>query len=125
MRDQAKKEFEKMTPEQRAKFWGNFKNWIDMPSEQRERFSKMNEDRFQKAREEIRELIKKSGLTLDEEQQKKFAQRYFEERKVIEEQLRKEMDERRKPLLSAMEEKLKAEFSKPAEVVQPQPAEQK
>ena len=123
MRDQAKKEFEKMTPEQRAKFWGNFKNWIDMPSEQRERFSKMNEDRFQKAREEIRELIKKSGLTLDEEQQKKFA--YFEERKVIEEQLRKEMDERRKPLLSAMEEKLKAEFSKPAEVVHPQPAEQK
>ncbi len=111
-----------MSPEQRQKFWGNFKNWIDMPSEQRERFSRMNDDRFQKAREEIREVIKKAGLTLDEEQHKKFAQRYFDERRKIEMQLHKELDERRRPLLSAMEEKLKAEFSKSAE---PQPTEQK
>ena len=114
MRDQARKEFEKMTPEQRQKFWENFKTWIDMPAEQRERFTKIHSDRYQKARAEIQEVIRKSGLTLDEEQQKKFAGRYFEERKLIEEKLRAEFDERRRPLVAAMEEKLKAEFSKPA-----------
>ena len=103
-----------MTPEQRQKFWENFKTWIDMPAEQRERFSKIHSDRFQKARAEIQEVIQKSGLTLDEEQQKRFAARYFEERKLIEEKLRAEFDERRRPLVTAMEEKLKAEFAKPA-----------
>ena len=119
MRDHARKEFEKMTPEQREKFWSNFKTWIDMPTEQRERFTKMHDDRFQKARTEIQAVISKSGLTLDEEQKKKFAGRYFEERKLIEETLRAEFDERRRPLVTAMEEKLKAEFSKPASSEQP------
>jgi hypothetical protein len=119
MKEQAKKEFEKMTPEQRQKFWGNFKTWLDMPAEQRERATKMHEDRFQRARDEIRGLIEKSGLTLDDAQKKRFYERYFEERRAIEEKLRKEFDERRKPLLVEMEEKLKAEFSKPAETVKP------
>ena len=119
MRDQARKEFEKMTPEQRQKFWENFKTWIDMPTEQRERFTKIHTDRFQKAREEIQDLIRRSGLVLDEEQQKRFGIRYFEERKIIEEKLRKEFDERRRPLVTAMEETLKAEFSKPVSADKP------
>ena len=121
MRDQAKKEFEKMTPEQRQKFWGNFKSWMDMPGDQRERFQKMHDDRMERMRTEIQEVINRSGLTLDEAQRKQFVERYFEERKIIEERLRKEMEDRRWPLLAAMEEHLKAEFSKPAE----KPAENK
>jgi hypothetical protein len=119
MRDQARKEFEKMTPEQRQKFWGNFKTWLDMPAEQREKFTKMHEDRFKRAKDEINSLIEKSGLNLDEAQKKRFMERYFEERKTLEEKLRQEMDERRKPLLSVMEAKLKEEFSKPAEPATP------
>ena len=115
MREQAKKEFEKMTPEQRQKFWGNFKVWLDMPAEQRERATKMHEDRFQRARDEIRGIIEKAELNLDDAQKKRFTERYFEERKLVEEKLRKEFDERRKPLLTELEEKLKAEFSKPSE----------
>lgn len=119
MREQAKKEFEKMTPEQRQKFWGNFKTWLDMPADQRERATKMHEDRFQRARDEINGLIEKSELKLDDAQKKRFFERYFEERKTIEEKLRKELDEKRKPLLSELEAKLKAEFSKPAEPAKP------
>ena len=114
MREQARKEFEKMTPEQRQRFWGNFKAWMDMPTDQKDRFSKMHDDRFQRARDEIQEVIKRSGLELTEEQKKQFTERYFEERKLIEERLRKEMEDRRWPLLAAMEEHLKTEFSKPA-----------
>lgn len=125
MRDQAKKEFEKMTPEQRQKFWGNFKSWLDMPGDQRERFQKMHEDRMERMRTEIQEVINRSGLTLDEAQRKQFVDRYFEERKIIEERLRKEMEDRRWPLLAAMEEHLKAEFSKPAEKPAEKPEEKK
>ena len=126
MRDQAKKEFEKMSPEQRQKFWGNFKAWLDMPADQRERFTKMHSDRMQRAGEEIQEVIKRSGLELNEAQKKDFTLRYFEERKLIEERLRKEMEDRRWPLLAAMEEHLKAEFAKPSSAVKPEkPADAK
>ncbi len=120
MRDQAKKEFEKMSPEQRQKFWGNFKAWLDMPAEQRERFTKMHSDRMQRAGEEIQEVINRSGLELNETQKRDFTLRYFEERKLIEERLRKEMEDRRWPLLAAMEEHLKAEFAKPSSAVKPE-----
>jgi hypothetical protein len=119
MKDQAKKEFEKMSPEQRQKFWGNFKAWLDMPAEQRDRITKMHSDRMERARNEIEEIIKRSGLELSETQRKDFAARYFEERRLIEERLRKEMEDRRWPLLAAMEELLKAEFSKPAAAEKP------
>ena len=76
---------------------------------------------MERMRTEIQEVINRSGLTLDEAQRKQFVERYFEERKIIEERLRKEMEDRRWPLLAAMEEHLKAEFSKPAE----KPAENK
>ena len=45
--------------------------------------------------------------------------RYVKNRDVIEEKLRKEFDERRRPLVTAMEETLKAEFSKPVSADKP------
>jgi hypothetical protein len=60
--------------------------------------------------------ILKTGLTLDEEQKKQFSERYLDERRKIEAELRKEMDEKRGPRVDAMIDKLKEEFAAPVEV---------
>ena len=59
--------------------------------------------------------LKESGLELDGDRKAAFFKRYAEERRKIEEQLRQEMGEKRKPLVREMLARLKAEFATPAE----------
>jgi len=54
---------------------------------------------------------KEIGLDLTEEQKKAFAQRYIEERRKIEEDLRRQMEESRRPKVKALVEKLRQEFA--------------
>ena len=63
--------------------------------------------------EDIDAALKDAGLELDAERRELFARRYGEERHKIEEQLHKELDEKRQPLLKEVIAKLKAEFSTP------------
>ncbi len=51
---------------------------------------------------------------LDPERREMFVKRYTEERKKIEETLRKETEEKRGPRLEELRDRLKAEFSAPA-----------
>jgi len=74
----------------------------------------MDDERRNKAREEIERAMQENGIPLDEERKKSFAMRYFEERRVIEERVRKEADEKRRQLVGEMRERLKAEFQKTA-----------
>jgi hypothetical protein len=69
--------------------------------------------------EDIEAAARESGLELDKERREQFAKRYTQERRKIEEQLRREMDEKRRPLVKEIVAKLKAEFSAPT----PAPAE--
>ena len=50
-------------------------------------------------------------VELDAQRRELFARRYGEERQRIEEQIRREMDEKRRPLLKEVIAKLKAEFA--------------
>ena len=114
-RENTKKMLENMTPDQRQEFWRNFQRWVRMKPEMKDELLHRDKERRKKIREEMEQVIKEIGIPEnDETRRKQFFQRYFKERKAIEEELRKEMDEKRQPQLQELKEKLKAEFSKPA-----------
>jgi Spy/CpxP family protein refolding chaperone len=110
MRERAMHELQKLSPEQRADLWKAVWSVINLPPDKRQMLLGMDEDRRRMAREEIERALSENGIQLDEEKKKVFVRRYFEERRAIEEKLRKESDEKRHQLLGEMRAKLKQEF---------------
>ena len=110
MRERAMRELQKLSPEQRADLWKAVLAVINLPPDKRRMLLGMDDERRKFAREEIERALGESGLLLDEEKRQIFIRRYFEERKAIEEKLRKESDEKRRQLLGEMRGQLKKEF---------------
>ena len=121
MRERAMRELQKLSPEQRADLWKAVWAVINLPPEKRQMVLGMDEERRKFAREEIERAMSDNGLQLDEERRKVFVKRYFEERRAIEEKLRKESDEKRRQLLGEMRARLKQEFETAA--AKPAPGE--
>ncbi|MCE9612003.1 MAG: DUF3106 domain-containing protein [Chthoniobacter sp.] len=126
-----RKAIEALTPEQRQRFQENFLRWSNLSPEEKKALADRMTFRRNKIVEDIDAAIKETGLELDSTQRERFAKRYGEERHLIEEQLRKDMDEKRRPLLREVIAKLKTEFTsggsatgpaeKPVEVPAPVP----
>jgi hypothetical protein len=110
MRERAMKELQKLTPEKRAELWRAVWAVINLPADKRQLLLGMDEEHRKKAREEIERTLSENDIQLDEERKKAFVHRYFEERRTIEETLRKESDEKRRQLLGEMRARLKQEF---------------
>ena len=121
MRDRAMRELQKLSPEQRADLWKAVWTVINLPPEKRQALLGMDEERRKIAREEIDRAMSDGGLKLDDEKRMLFVRRYFEERRIIEEKLRKESDEKRRQFLGEMRARLKQEFE--AIAVKPAPGE--
>ena len=102
---------EALTPEQRQRFIENLKRWSTLPPEEKKALADREGFRRKKIAEEIDLAIGNTGLTLEGERRAHFARRYAEERRKVEEQLRKELEEKREPLLKDILARLKAEFS--------------
>jgi len=114
--DKAREALRNMNPEERERWTKRFREWAEMPPEKKKSLADREEYFRRKIREDIDAAILKTGLTLDEEQKKQFSERYLDERRKIEAELRKEMDEKRGPRVDAMIDKLKEEFAAPVEV---------
>ncbi len=110
MRERAMHELQKLTPEQRANLWKTVWAVINLPAEKRQALLGIEDERRRFARDEIERAISDFGLQLDEARKQRFVQRYFEERRTIEETLRRESDEKRRQLVNAMRQRLKQEF---------------
>lgn len=102
-----------LTPEQRRRFQDNFARWINLPTEEKRVLRDRDQLRRKRMRQEIDRAIRDTGLQLTPEQRTLFTKRYAEERRKVEEQLRREMQEKRQPRVRGIVEKLKEEFSKP------------
>jgi hypothetical protein len=107
----ARRALEALTPEQRQRFIENFKRWSNLPPEEKKALADRELIRRKKIAEEVNQAITESGLDLTSERRMFFAKRYGEERRKVEEQLRREMDEKRKPLIKDIIARLKQEFS--------------
>ncbi len=106
---------EALTPEQRKRFQENFQRWSNFSPEDKKALSDRESFRHRKMAEDIEQAIKSTNLELAPEQRALFVKRYTEERHQIEEQIRKDSDEKRQPLLAEMLAKLKSEFTQAAQ----------
>jgi hypothetical protein len=106
-----RKALEALTPEQRKRFQDNLIRWSSLSPEDKTALAGRDSIRKKRMAEEIDAAIAEAGLELNAEQRDAFTKRYGEERRKLEEQLRKEADEKRKPLLKEVIAKLKGEFS--------------
>ncbi len=111
--EKARQAFQQMSPEEKERWMRSFKQFAELPPEKKMEIFQRSEFLRTKMREEVETALKQSGLSLSDEQRKKFADRYFEERRKVEEELRKQVEELRRPKLEALVEKLKQEFAKP------------
>ena len=99
-----------MTPEQRQKFRQNLERWKKLPPEQQAELRKNEEFRRKRILGEINDAIRHSGLNLDNDQRQLFTFKYAQERRTIEENLRKEMEDKRHVAVDDMVKQLVAEF---------------
>jgi hypothetical protein len=112
--ENVRKAIEALTPEQRQRFQDNFLRWSNLPPDQKHRLRDRDEMRRKRVLEEVEQAVKESGLNLSVEERELFTKRYSEERRRIEEQVRREMWEKRKPMIKEMVDRLKVEFARPA-----------
>jgi len=103
------KDLEKLTPEQRNEVWRAVWAVLNLPQEEKQKIIGMDEERRKKMREEIDRTVQAIGVK--DEQRRKFFHRYFTGRRELEEQLKKESEERRHVLLKELDDKLRQEFS--------------
>jgi delta 1-pyrroline-5-carboxylate dehydrogenase len=97
-----------LTEEQRARVFENLQKWSEMSLDQQQALRNREEVFRKRVQEEIAQACE--GLSLSVEDQKAFARRYMEERKVVEAGIRKDMEERRKGDLLGLKSKLQEEF---------------
>lgn len=114
-----RKAIEALTPEQRQRFQENFQRWANLSPEEKKALTDRDAFRRKKIAADIDAAIKEAGLELTATERERFAKRYAEERHEIEDRIRKEMDEKRRPLLKEVIAKLKAEFAPGAAAAKP------
>ena len=100
-----------MSPEDRQRFQSNVERWRQMPPEERRELREREGWRQERLKKEAEAAIRASGLQLEAERQQQFEQRYMQERKRIEQQLRRELREKRERELAPVVEQLKKEFT--------------
>ena len=82
-----------------------------MNAEERKAFREQQEWRQMRLKREAEEAIRQSGLQLEAERRALFEKRYIEERRRIDQELRRELREKRQRELAPVVEKLKKELS--------------
>jgi hypothetical protein len=109
--ENVRKALEALTPEQRKRFQENFLRWSNLSPEEKKALRDREEVRKKVIEQETENAIQESGLQLEGERREQFVKRYGEGRRQIEEQLRKEMAEKRKPMVHELVSRLRNEFA--------------
>jgi hypothetical protein len=111
--------FEQLSPDGQKKFLDNLDQWKAMSPEEQELYRDRELFRREKINQEIQDAISKSALKLDDDQREVYVLRYTQERRKIEEALRKEMDQQRQSMVADMLARLKIEFTSTPPVLPP------
>ncbi len=119
--ENVRKALDALTPEQRKRFQENFVRWSNLSPEEKKALRDREEVRKKFMDQELQAAIQETGLQLDGERRQQFLKRYAQERRKIEEQLRKETQEKRKPMVKEMIGRLKEEFSSGTVAAPPDP----
>jgi len=106
-----RKAFDQLSAEQQERILQNLRRWQDLSSDERELLRQRERVQKQKQEASINEAYQKSGLQLNEEQHSLFRKRYLQERRRLEEQLVREIQEKRQIGIAAIIDSLRKEFS--------------
>jgi predicted Fe-S protein YdhL (DUF1289 family) len=120
----ARRMFENLPPEKRReaiekwrrgfdRFRKDLDRWEKLSESEKSSVLRRDEERRKRMDEAAQSVLKETGLKLDPAGEKRFKERFVEERRKIEEELFRELDEKRKPRVKTMIEGLVREF-KPA-----------
>ncbi len=104
------------------KFLQNLHRWQTLSPEEREALRRQQRINQEQREKSANEAYQKSGLHLNEEQRQLFRKHYFQERRKLEEQLAREIQEKRQAGNVVIVEQLKKEFSSPPVASSPSPA---
>lgn len=99
-----------MRPDERQRFRSNAERWLQMAPEERRLLRDREAQRRERIQRETDAALRQSGLELEAERRAQFERRYIEERRRIEQQLRRDIEERRRRELAPVVEQLKKEF---------------
>jgi hypothetical protein len=121
--ENVRKAVEALSPEQRKRFAENMLRWSNLPPEEKKALRDREEMRKKIVEDETNAAIQESGLQLNPERREEFIKRYMEGRRQIEEQLRAEMMEKRKPLVHELVNRLKTEFAAGGAPTAPSPSQ--
>lgn len=114
--EERRRALEKLPPEERQRLRENLGRWEKLEKEEREALRDVAERRREMRSREVDEAVRKSGLELTKDEREVFALRYTQERRKIEQELRDEMEKRRRVLIDGVIEQLRDEFAdRPAE----------
>ena len=104
-----------LSPEDRQVFRRNAERWVQMGPQERNLMRQRERAHRDRLKREAETALRDAGLRLDQEKRDLFEQRYLQERRKIERQLRQEVEAERQQKLPALNERLKKEFqeSKP------------
>jgi hypothetical protein len=103
-----------MPPEDRRIFQKNAERWMKMGPEERKVLREREQAYRARVKLEVDAALRDSGLRLDGEKREQFEQRYLQERRRIEYELRQETEAKRQQQLPALQERLKKEFQEPS-----------
>ncbi len=102
---------ESLSPEQKKRFGENMMRWSNLSPEEKKALRESEAVRQKYIEQDVIMAITASGLRLEGERRVQFVKRFTEERRKIEEQLRHDMMEKRKPMVRELIGRLKTEFS--------------
>ncbi len=109
--ESVRKAVEALSPEQKKRFGENLMRWANLSPEEKKALREREAVRQKYIEQEVTAALAASGLRLEGERRAQYVRRFAEERQKIEEQLRNEMMERRKPMVRDLVGRLKAEFA--------------
>jgi hypothetical protein len=99
-----------MSPQQRQQLQMNAERWQQMDAEERRTFRDQQAWRQMRLKREAEAAMRDSGLQLEAERRAAFEKRYIEERRRIDQELRRELREKRQRELAPVVERLKKEM---------------
>ena len=107
----ARQRWRDMSPEDRLRFRSNAERWLQLGPEERRELRFRESLRRQRMQREAEAALQGSGLQLEAEKREAYERRYMQERKRIDRELRRELEERRQRELAPVVERLKKEFT--------------
>jgi hypothetical protein len=99
-----------LPPDERQVFTKNAERWLRMSPDEQKVLREREKVYRQQLQKDAEQLMRQSGLRLDQDARERFESRYWQERRKIERDLRKEIEVRRQQQLPVLSERLKSEF---------------